>query len=78
VHGGQICFPTPWGKIRFGELRPPYPEGIFRLQGTTLFVSRGTGTAFVPFRFFARPEAVILHLRADPAPGGADQGRRLP
>jgi uncharacterized protein len=66
VHGGQICLPTPWGKVRFGEFRPPYPEGVFRLDGTTLVVSRGTGTAFVPFRFFARPEVTILRLRGGP------------
>jgi predicted MPP superfamily phosphohydrolase len=63
VHGGQICLPRPGGKVRFGGFRQPYPEGVFELPGTTLVVSRGTGTAFVPFRFFARPEAAILVLR---------------
>jgi len=63
VHGGQVCLPYPGGKVSFGELRPRYPEGVFRLEGTTLVVSRGTGTAFVPFRFFARPEATELVLR---------------
>jgi hypothetical protein len=63
IHGGQICLPYPGGKVRFGGFRPPYPEGVFELPGTTLVVSRGTGTAFVPFRFFARPEAAILVLR---------------
>jgi predicted MPP superfamily phosphohydrolase len=63
VHGGQICLPYPGGKIRFGGFRPPYPQGVFELAGTTLVVSRGTGTAFVPFRFFARPEVAELVLR---------------
>ena len=65
-HGGQICLPYPGGKLRFGgfELSPAYPEGVFELDGTTLVVSRGTGTAFVPFRYFARPEAALLVLRA--------------
>lgn len=67
VHAGQICLPYPGGKIRFGEFRPAYADGIFRLGGTTLVVSRGIGTAFVPFRFFARPEAAELTLRASPA-----------
>jgi len=63
VHGGQICLPYPGGKVTFGELRPGYREGVFQLAQTTLVVSRGTGTAFVPFRFFARPEAALLVLR---------------
>lgn len=63
LHGGQICLPTPAGKIRFADLGPPYPEGVFGVRGTTLVVSRGLGTTFLPFRFFARPEATQLVLR---------------
>lgn len=63
THGGQICLPRPGGKVRFGNLRPPYPEGVFELPGTTLVVSRGLGTTFVPLRFFARPEVSELVLR---------------
>ena len=66
VHGGQICVPYPGGKIRFGEFSPPYPQGIYELGRSTLVVSRGTGTGFVPFRFFARPEAAELVLRGVP------------
>ena len=66
IHGGQICLPAPGGKIRFAHLGPGYHEGIFELEGTTLVVSRGLGTTFVPFRFFARPEATLLVLRAAP------------
>jgi predicted MPP superfamily phosphohydrolase len=62
THGGQICLPYPGGKVRFGGLQPPYPEGIFELGRTTLVVSRGIGTTFVPFRFCARPEASLLVL----------------
>jgi predicted MPP superfamily phosphohydrolase len=63
VHGGQICLPYPGGKVTFGELRPGYREGVYLLPQTTLVVSRGTGTAFVPLRVFARPEAALLVLR---------------
>jgi predicted MPP superfamily phosphohydrolase len=62
THGGQICLPYPGGKVRFGQLHPPYAEGIFELGATTLVVSRGTGTTFVPFRFCSRPEASLLVL----------------
>ncbi len=66
LHGGQICLPAPGGKIRFAHLGPGYHEGIFELEGTTLVVSRGLGTTFLPLRFFARPEATLLVLRAAP------------
>lgn len=64
LHGGQICLPTPRGKVRLEHLRAPYWEGLFQLPQGTLHVSRGLGTSFVPFRFLARPEATILTLRA--------------
>ena len=66
MHGGQICVPFPGGKLRLAHPKAPYPEGSFAVHGgqTTLVVSRGLGTTFVPFRFFARPELTELVLRA--------------
>ena len=66
LHGGQICLPYPGGKLRLSHVRGAYWEGVFRVAGTTLHVSRGLGTTFVPFRLFARPEATELVLRARP------------
>jgi uncharacterized protein len=63
LHGGQICIPTPRGKLRLEHLKAPYWEGVFDLPAGVLHVSRGLGTSFVPFRFLARPEATILTLR---------------
>jgi uncharacterized protein len=64
LHGGQICLPFPGGRLRLSSLGLPYPEGVYRVGATTLVVSRGLGTTFVPFRFFARPEASVLVLRS--------------
>ncbi len=64
LHGGQICIPTPRGKLRLEHMRARYWEGLFELPHGTLHVSRGLGTSFVPFRFLARPEATLLVLRA--------------
>ena len=64
MHAGQIVLPYPGGKVRFAHLRAPMPEGVFRAGGVTLHVSPGLGTTFVPFRFFARPEATELVLRS--------------
>jgi hypothetical protein len=64
LHGGQICLPTPRGKLRLEHLRAGYWEGLHRTPAATLHVSRGLGTSFVPFRFLARPEATKLTLRS--------------
>jgi uncharacterized protein len=63
LHGGQICVPTPRGKLRLEHLRANHWEGVHRTPAGTLHVSRGIGTSFVPFRFLARPEATKLRLR---------------
>ncbi len=64
MHAGQIVLPYPGGKLRLAHLRARLTEGVYRRQGTTLHVSPGLGTTFVPFRFFARPEVTELVLRS--------------
>lgn len=64
LHGGQLCIPYPGGKIRLSHRRGRYSEGVYGRDGTTMHLSRGIGTTFVPFRFAARPEVAILELRA--------------
>lgn len=63
LHGGQICLPSPRGKLRLEHLRARYWEGLHDSPGGKIYVSRGLGTSFVPFRFLARPEATKLILR---------------
>jgi predicted MPP superfamily phosphohydrolase len=62
LHGGQISLPYGAGKLRLAHLRGPYHEGVYRTPRGVLHLSRGLGTTFVPFRFFARPEATELVL----------------
>jgi uncharacterized protein len=64
LHDGQIVMPTPLGKLRLAHPSFPYPSGVYRRPTATLHVSPGLGTTFVPFRFFARPEATEIVLRA--------------
>jgi hypothetical protein len=63
LHGGQICVPTPGGKLRLEHLRAEHWEGLHRTPAGALHISRGLGTSFVPFRFLARPEATKLVLK---------------
>jgi uncharacterized protein len=64
LHAGQIVIPYGRGKVRLAHLRWTYAEGLYRRPGGVLHVSPGLGTTFVPFRFFARPEATELVLRS--------------
>jgi uncharacterized protein len=66
MHAGQIVLPYGGGKIRMAHLRWTYSEGLYRRPGGVLHVSPGLGTTFVPFRFFARPEATELVLGSLP------------
>jgi predicted MPP superfamily phosphohydrolase len=63
LHGGQICLPTPRGKLHLEHLRAKHWQGLHRTPAGMLHVSRGLGTSFVPFRLLARPEATRLVLR---------------
>ena len=64
MHDGQICLPHPRGKVRLAHPRAPYNRGVYRVAATTLHVSSGLGTTFVPLRFNARPEATELVLQS--------------
>jgi len=64
LHAGQIVVPYGFGKLLLAHPRAPYPDGVFERNGTVMHVSPGLGTTFVPFRFFARPEATELVLRS--------------
>jgi uncharacterized protein len=66
THDGQICLPYPGGKLRLADPAARYTHGLYRRGGTAMHVSPGLGTTFVPFRFFARPEATELVLRQSP------------
>ena len=62
MHDGQISMPYVAGKLRLAHPTFPYASGLYRRPAALLHVSPGLGTTFVPFRFFARPEATELVL----------------
>jgi len=63
LHGGQIVVPYGAGRLLLAHPSAAYAQGVFTRDGTTMHVSPGLGTTFVPIRFFARPEATELVLR---------------
>jgi len=67
MHDGQISLPLGRErKYRFAHPNTRYAAGLYRRPAATLHVSPGLGTTFVPFRFFARPEATELVLQPRP------------
>jgi predicted MPP superfamily phosphohydrolase len=63
MHAGQICVPLPRRRITLAHPSAELVSGLYETTAGTMHVSPGTGTTFVPFRFFARPEVTELVLR---------------
>ena len=63
LHAGQICLPWPGRRITLAHPRARLVSGLHETDAGLMHVSPGTGTTFVPFRFFARPEVTELVLR---------------
>ena len=64
LHAGQICLPlTRSQRLTLAHPRARYVAGVYETDAAVMHVSPGTGTTFVPFRFFARPEVTELVLR---------------
>lgn len=64
THGGQVRLPFAGAVVPFGSaLLEKYQRGLYRIDGTTMYVSSGIGTTGVPVRFLCPPEVVLLTLR---------------
>jgi uncharacterized protein len=59
THGGQIVVP---GLGAIAARKFPVIAGSARRDKTTIFVSRGVGTVYLPIRFNCPPEVAILTL----------------
>ena len=61
THGGQVVIP---GVGAIAAQKFPVVAGIGRRDRTTMFVSRGVGTVYVPVRINCPPEVAVLTLQA--------------
>ena len=63
THGGQVRFPVVGALVTNSSIPTSMAMGMTKVQGTTLFVTRGLGTGkYAPFRFLCPPEAAALRL----------------
>jgi predicted MPP superfamily phosphohydrolase len=60
THGGQIVLPG-LGAVAAREF--PVIAGLARRESTSIFVSRGIGTVYVPIRINCPPEVAVLTLQ---------------
>jgi predicted MPP superfamily phosphohydrolase len=60
THGGQVVLPIA-GALAAQKF--PIVAGVGRRDQTTMFVSRGIGTVYVPIRINCPPEVAVLTLR---------------
>lgn len=63
THGGQIVLP---GVGAVAKARFPVLEGLGRKSSTSIFVSRGIGTVYVPVRINCPPEVALITLASVP------------
>ena len=68
THGGQLRLPF-LDPLWLPHGSESYVSGWFELGPARMFVTRGIGTAILPFRFLCRPELPLITLRV---------GRRAP
>lgn len=68
THGGQVCLPLVGPLIVPSAFGPRFAAGLFDVDGTRLFVTRGVGSHARTMRFRCAPEAAVLTLtRSDRA-----------
>jgi predicted MPP superfamily phosphohydrolase len=60
THGGQVVLPG-YGAV--AKSRFPVVAGLGSRENTSMFVSRGVGTVYVPIRINCPPEVALLTLR---------------
>ncbi len=76
THGGQVVLPA-LGAVAAQKF--PVVSGLARQRATTLFVSRGVGTVYLPVRINCPPEVAVLTLRsATPANPALDDASPTP
>ncbi|MBO7336698.1 MAG: metallophosphoesterase [Lachnospiraceae bacterium] len=62
LHGGIVRLPFIGGLLFTSFPRPKRDAGLYDVDGTALYVSRGTGSHFIPLRVFNRCEITFINI----------------
>lgn len=76
IHGGQIILPTggPRRGLSLARLASEYTNGWYRQGKHQMYLNRGVGLTFVPWRINCPPEIAVFHLHAPAADGSTGKG----
>lgn len=64
THGGQVTFFGLWAPSIPSSYGQKYRAGIIETDYTKVLVTKGVGTVYIPVRFFAQPEIVLIQLKS--------------
>lgn len=62
THGGQITLPLLGPIFLNGTNGKRYPSGLFQIEKTQMYVSKGLGVSILPIRFRTRPEITYFKI----------------
>ena len=73
IHGGQVILPVPGTErgVSIARLASDFTHGWYRIRDCRMYLNRGTGLTFIPWRLNCPPEIAIFHLK----PGGGEVKR---
>ncbi|MCA1959223.1 MAG: metallophosphoesterase [Desulfomonile sp.] len=65
IHGGQIILPVPGEPtgLSIARIASPYTHGWYRDGAGSMYLNRGVGLTFVPWRVNCPPEISVFHLK---------------
>jgi len=67
THGGQLALPLPGGQINLARVMASHTRGVYRSNGTTLYVNRGIGVGGPALRINCPREITIVELTSSAA-----------
>jgi hypothetical protein len=62
THGGQLALPSPGGSLNLARIVTRFHRGLYRLNGSTLYVNRGFGVAGPAIRANCPREIATIEL----------------
>jgi uncharacterized protein len=73
IHGGQIILPEPGNArgLSLAAIVSKYTNGWYKEHGSSMYLNRGVGLTFIPWRINCPPEIALLRLK--PSQGEPDR-----